>query len=196
MAQRARSWKGGGHGDRAGWAGRQVQPAQGPGQALSWVLGGSWVTLAGSAPADRCSLRSHSLWRAVAGGALLSRSLGSGGHLGFPDTQCLSRCSPGGSEPGAWRSSPSPSPLCLVPGSPCTQGPRTSEAWSCPWAGSCCQSAFPGRGGGRGVGRVPDAPSQRPSGASGWSQRPGGHRGRAQGATLRLEKPLGFHPEN
>lgn len=76
------------------------------------------------------------------------------------------------------------------------------EAWFCPWEGSCRQSAFLGRGGGRGVGPVPVPPAS--AGAQrvvteAWGSQLSGtwrHRGCAWGATFRLEKSPGFHPEN
>ena len=67
--------------------------------------------------------------------------------------------SPGGSEPRVVAFSSSLSPLCLRRGSLHARGPRSLEAWFCPWEGSCHQSTFLGRGGDHGVGPVPVPPS-------------------------------------
>lgn len=176
-----------GHGSRAGWAGPRVQPAQGPGQALSWVLGGSQGTLAGSASAGTCSPRSHEPVDGSRGQGSSVRSPGSGGRRGSLTRSVPSHRSPGGSELGAWRS-PSPSLLCWrwgphAPGGPGPRkpGPVHGSRWG-PWGGACPSAR-------RGQRVVMEAWGTQLSGA--WR-----HRGCGRAATLWLENPLGFHPEN
>lgn len=86
-----------------------------------------------------------------------------------------------------------PKPAVLALGSPRARGPRTSEAWSCPrvavgalgWG----MSLYPPPSARRGQRVVMEAWGTQLSGA--WR-----HRGCGRAATLWLENPLGFHPEN
>lgn len=102
-----------------------------------------------SLPADGPTSR----WRVVLGGALLSRSPGSGGHLGVPDVQCSLPLLPGRLRAGGRGILLPPQARCVcaggphMPGDPGTQKPGSVQVLLPPehlpgsqwglWGGAC-----------------------------------------------------------